>query len=170
MAQVPSATVSTDVIEVEEVVVSSRTPDLIDQIGVSVSVLDEDTMQSLGYPDLASLLDTQPGVTVTMDGGYGKAAAVRIRGEEGYRTRIVLDGINIADPSSPQVSPRIEHLVSSGLDSSRDPARSARTALGRRCRWRDSHVNRRRHCRVGMEGHLEAGQRRFLSGRLSTAS
>jgi len=78
-------------------------------------VIDEDMMRSLAYPDLASLLDTQPGVTVTMDGGYGKAAAVRIRGEEGYRTRIVLDGINIADPSSPQVSPRIEHLVSSGL-------------------------------------------------------
>ena len=115
MAQDATYDTSTDVDEVEEVVVSSRTPDLIDQIGVSVSVLDADTMQSLGYPDLASLLDTQPGVTVTMDGGYGKAAAVRIRGEEGYRTRIVLNGINIADPSSPQVSPRIEHLVSSGL-------------------------------------------------------
>jgi vitamin B12 transporter len=115
IAQDTSSDGSTDAGEVEEVVVSSRTPDLIDQIGVSVSVLDEDMMRSLAYPDLASLLDTQPGVTVTMDGGYGKAAAVRIRGEEGYRTRIVLDGINIADPSSPQVSPRIEHLVSSGL-------------------------------------------------------
>ena len=115
MAQDSSAHTSTDVSEVEEVVVSSRTPELIDQIGVSVSVIDEDMMRSLAYPDLASLLDTQPGVTVTMVGGYGKAAAVRIRGEEGYRTRIVLDGINIADPSSPQVSPRIEHLVSSGL-------------------------------------------------------
>ena len=38
-----------------------------------------------------------------------------LRGEEGYRTRIVLDGINIADPSSPQISPRVEHLLSSGL-------------------------------------------------------
>ena len=115
IAQDSSSSAAADVGEVEEVVVSSRTPDLIDQIGVSVSVIDEDTMRSLAYPDLASLLDTQPGVTVTMDGGYGKAAAVRIRGEEGYRTRIVLDGINIADPSSPQVSPRTEHLVSSGL-------------------------------------------------------
>ena len=95
--------------------VASRTPDLIDQIGVSVTVLDQDAMRAFGYPDLGSLLDTQPGVTVTMDGGYGKAAAVRIRGEEGYRTRIVLDGINIADPSSPQISPRVEHLLSSGL-------------------------------------------------------
>ncbi|GIR69207.1 MAG: hypothetical protein CM15mP74_04580 [Halieaceae bacterium] len=56
-------------------VVASRAPDLIDQVGVSVSVLNRDAMRALGYPDLGSLLDTQPGVTVTMDGGYGKAAA-----------------------------------------------------------------------------------------------
>jgi vitamin B12 transporter len=77
--------------------------------------LDREDILSLGYPDLGSLLDTQPGVTVTMDGGFGKAAAVRIRGEEGFRTRIVLDGINIADPSSPQISPRIEHILGSEL-------------------------------------------------------
>ena len=40
---------------------------------------------------------------------------MRIRGEEGFRTRIVLDGINIADPSSPQISPRIEHILGSEL-------------------------------------------------------
>ena len=40
---------------------------------------------------------------------------MRIRGEEGFRTRVVLDGIDIADPSSPQISPRIEHLLSEGL-------------------------------------------------------
>ena len=82
----------------ETVIVASRVADLSHQVGVSVSVLDRDDILSLGYPDLGSLLDTQPGVTVTMDGGFGKAAAVRIRGEEGFRTRIVLDGINIADP------------------------------------------------------------------------
>jgi vitamin B12 transporter len=99
----------------ETVVVASRTPELLDQLGVSVSVLNSEDIRSFAYPDLASLLDAQPGVTVTMDGGYGKAAAVRIRGEDGFRTRIVLDGINIADPSSPQISPRIEHIVSSSL-------------------------------------------------------
>ena len=99
----------------ETVVVASRVADLSHQVGVSVSVLNRDDIVSFGYPDLGSLLDTQPGVTVTMDGGFGKAAAVRIRGEEGFRTRIVLDGINIADPSSPQISPRIEHILSSEL-------------------------------------------------------
>ena len=99
----------------ETVVVASRVADLSHQVGVSVSVLDREDILSLGYPDLGSLLDTQPGVTVTMDGGFGKATAVRIRGEEGFRTRIVLDGINIADPSSPQISPRIEHILASEL-------------------------------------------------------
>lgn len=99
----------------ETVVVASRTPELLDDLGVSVSILSKEDIRSFGYPDLGSLLDAQPGVTVTMDGGYGKAAAVRIRGEDGFRTRIVLDGINIADPSSPQISPRIEHLLGSSL-------------------------------------------------------
>lgn len=99
----------------ETVIVASRTPELLDQLGVSVSVLNREDIRSYGYPDLGSLLNSQPGVTVTMDGGYGKAAAVRIRGEDGFRTRIVLDGINIADPSSPQISPRIEHILGSSL-------------------------------------------------------
>ena len=52
----------------ETVIVASRVADLTHQVGVSVSVLDRADIVSLGYPDLGSLLDTQPGVTVTMDG------------------------------------------------------------------------------------------------------
>ena len=155
-----------DAIE-ETVVVASRAPDLIDQVGVSVSVLNRDAMQALGYPDLGSLLDTQPGVTVTMDGGYGKAAAVRIRGEEGYRTRIVLDGINIADPSSPQISPRVEHLLSSGL------ARVEILRGPQGLMWGAdaggvilmSTTDAR--SKTGLEGFLEAGGDDFYQGALS---
>ena len=99
----------------ETVIVASRVPTTFDQVGVSVSLLDADDIKLLGYADVATLLDTQPGVAVTEDGGFGKAANVRIRGEEGYRTRILFDGIDIADPSSPQISPRIEHLMTQGL-------------------------------------------------------
>ena len=155
-----------DAIE-ETVVVASRAPDLIDQVGVSVSVLNLDAMRALGYPDLGSLLDTQPGVTVTMDGGYGKAAAVRIRGEEGYRTRIVLDGINIADPSSPQISPRVEHLLSSGL------ARVEILRGPQGLMWGAdaggvilmSTTDER--SKTGLEGFLEAGGDDFYQGALS---
>lgn len=100
----------------ETVIVASRVPTPLNRLGVSVTVTNRQTLELLGYSDVGDFLDLTPGVSVTRDGGPGKAAAVRIRGEEGFRTRIVLDGIDIADPSSPQVSPRIEHLLSEGLE------------------------------------------------------
>ena len=99
----------------ETVVVASRVPTPLNRLGVSVLVTDRESLELLGYSNIGDFLDLQPGVSVTRDGGPGKAAAVRIRGEEGFRTRIILDGIDIADPSSPQVSPRVEHLLSEGL-------------------------------------------------------
>ena len=109
-----AAAADTESIE-ETVIVASRVPTPLSRIGVSVSVTDRETLEVLGYSDIADFLDLQPGVSVTRDGGPGKSASVRIRGEEGFRTRVVLDGIDIADPSSPQISPRIEHLLSEGL-------------------------------------------------------
>ena len=111
----PSFAESTSTALEETVVVASRVATRFDQTGVSVSLIDADDIRLLGYADLATLLDNQPGIAVTENGGYGKAANVRIRGEEGYRTRILFDGIDIADPSSPQISPRIEHLMTQGL-------------------------------------------------------
>ncbi|MGD2008343.1 MAG: TonB-dependent receptor plug domain-containing protein, partial [Cellvibrionales bacterium] len=100
----------------ETVVVASRVPTSLSNQGVSVSVIDRDELELRSYSDIADFLDLLPGVSTTRDGGLGKAAALRIRGEEGFRTRIILDGIDIADPSSPQISPRIEHLMAEGLE------------------------------------------------------
>lgn len=100
----------------ETVVIASRVPTPLSEVGVSVDVLDRELISLLGYRDLSSLLDIQTGISVTRDGGYGKAAAIRMRGEEGYRTRVLLDGIDLSDPSSPQISPRIEHLLTEGIE------------------------------------------------------
>jgi vitamin B12 transporter len=103
--------------EIEEtVIVASRIPVARADTGVSISVVDRLAIETLAYPDVADLLDTQVGVSVSQNGGFGGASSVRIRGEEGFRTRIVLDGIDIADPSSPQISPRFEHLLTAGID------------------------------------------------------
>ena len=99
----------------ETLVVANRVATPANRVALSVSKIDRADIELLGYNDISDLLDLQVGVTVTQDSGMGKAAAVRIRGEEGFRTRIQLDGIDIADPSSPQISPRIEHLLAEGL-------------------------------------------------------
>ncbi|TGD74693.1 TonB-dependent receptor [Mangrovimicrobium sediminis] len=99
----------------EMVVTSSRIPTPLRQVGTSVSVITAEEIQSLGFFSLQDVLRTQPGVAVSNNGGAGKLSTLRIRGEEGYRTRVFLDGIDISDTSSPQYSPRMEQLLSAGV-------------------------------------------------------
>ena len=81
------------------------------QIGTAVSVIDFEDIELRGYTDLADVLRTQAAIGVTNTGGPGKATAVRVRGEEGYRTLLIIDGVKALDPSSPQVSPNFDSLL-----------------------------------------------------------
>ncbi len=99
----------------EIVVTSSRVPTPLRQIGTSVSVVTQVEIERLGYSSLYDVLRTQPGIGVSNQGGPGSITSLRIRGEESYRTRYYLDGIDISDTSSPQNTGRAEHLLSSGI-------------------------------------------------------
>ena len=75
----------------ELVVVANRIPQPIRQIGTSVSVLTEDMLQAHGNFSLANILRLSPAIAVTRNGGMGATSALRIRGEEGFRTLTLLD-------------------------------------------------------------------------------
>ncbi|MFT7289496.1 MAG: vitamin B12 transporter [Halieaceae bacterium] len=111
----PGTTVAANPLE-ELVITSSRVPMPLREVGTSVSVLLKEEILQRGFLSLPDLLRTQTSVAVSNNGGLGKASAVRIRGEEGYRTQVLIDGIDIADTSSPQVGPRMEQLVSAGIE------------------------------------------------------
>ena len=100
----------------EVVITSSRVPTALRDTGTSISVLTKTEIEARGFLSLPELLRTQPAVAASNNGGAGKATSLRIRGEEGYRTMVLLDGIDIADTSSPQVGPRLEHLLSMGIE------------------------------------------------------
>ncbi|MEP5566510.1 MAG: TonB-dependent receptor plug domain-containing protein, partial [Halioglobus sp.] len=100
----------------EIIVVSSRVPMPLREVGTSVSVVSGGEIQFRGFASLYDVLRTQPGVAVTNTGGMGAPATVRIRGEEGYRTRAYVDGIDVSDPSGIQISPNFEHLMSAGVN------------------------------------------------------
>jgi vitamin B12 transporter len=95
----------------EIVVTSSLVPQPRRQIGTAVSVLDGAEIELRGYNDLVSALRTQPGVGVSNSGGPGKPSALRIRGEEHYRTLLVIDGVKAVDAGAPQVAPSFESLL-----------------------------------------------------------
>lgn len=97
------------------VVVSSRTETPLREIGTSVSVMDAAAIDARGFTSLADVLRTLPSVAVSNSGGMGKATSLRIRGEQGFRTLVRIDGVDISDPTGTQSSSQIQHLMSSGI-------------------------------------------------------
>ena len=95
----------------EIIVTSSIIPQSRRQLGTAVSAIDFEDVELRGYTDLADVLRTQAGIGVSNSGGPGKASAVRVRGEEGYRTLLIIDGVKALDPSSTQVSPNFDSLL-----------------------------------------------------------
>ena len=101
----------------ELVITSSRLPTQWSQIATAITTLDSDQIAAYGTTSLVDVLKYQPSVSITRTGGAGKAATVRIRGEEGYRTLVLLDGIPLTDTSGTQHSARLEHLLTQGITS-----------------------------------------------------
>jgi vitamin B12 transporter len=95
----------------EIVVTSSMIPQSRRQLGTAVSVIDFEDIELRGYRDIAEVLRTQAGIGVSNSGGPGKASAVRVRGEDSYRTLLIIDGVKALDPSSTQVSPNFDSLL-----------------------------------------------------------
>jgi vitamin B12 transporter len=95
----------------EIIVTSSLIPTPRRQIGTAVSVLEGAEIELRGYASLAEVLRTQPGIGVSNSGGLGKSTTLRIRGEEGYRTLLMIDGVKAVDPSAPQPGPSFDSLL-----------------------------------------------------------
>lgn len=96
-------------------VVSSRNATPLRQLGTAVSVLEEADINALGFQSLPDVLRTLPSVSVSNNGGIGKISSLSVRGEAGYRTMIRVDGVDISDPTGPQVSAQSTHLLNASV-------------------------------------------------------
>lgn len=100
----------------ETVVVSSRVAMPLRQVGTSVSIVSAEDLELRGFANLANALRYEPSVSVINNGGAGKATSLRVRGELGFRTKLLLDGMELTDTSAPQAFPHFAHLVNSGFE------------------------------------------------------
>jgi vitamin B12 transporter len=101
---------------VEEVIVSAKVPQSTMTLNTSVSILSEERILTYGNQSLQTILQQLPSIHLNNNGGMGKASSLSIRGADSYRTLLLLDGLKLSDSSAPQVSPRFEHLLSSGIE------------------------------------------------------
>ena len=100
----------------ETVIVADRIETTRDSLAVSVNVIDRELISALGSATLPQLLRSQVGISTTQTGGMGAVSGIRVRGQDAFRTRVLIDGIDISDPSSPQIAPRMEHIASGALE------------------------------------------------------
>lgn len=114
-ASASSSSAKDDAIE-ELVVVANRSEVPLRQVGSTVSILTEQELLNHQTSMLVDTLRSVPGVQVSRNGGLGAQTSVRIRGEEAHRTLLLIDGINVSDSSSTQISPRFEDLMSSQIE------------------------------------------------------
>ncbi|MBS26598.1 MAG: TonB-dependent receptor, partial [Gammaproteobacteria bacterium] len=106
---------STDQDVEEIIVVAHRLPVPSSKVASSVSVLTQEDIAEYGNLSIKDILRQTPGVASTSNGGMGATSSLRIRGEEGFRTLILFDGIRLSDPSATQVATPIEHILSDGI-------------------------------------------------------
>ncbi|GAC15417.1 TonB-dependent receptor plug domain-containing protein [Aliiglaciecola lipolytica] len=111
-AQNDTSNEQSDPLNIEKMtVVSSRISLPTNRLTTSVSVLDESDLALHVGLSVAELLRQTPSVGVSNSGGLGKNTVVRIRGEEGFRTKLYIDNVELTDASSPQVAPIFDDVL-----------------------------------------------------------
>ena len=82
------------------VVTAARAEQDARDVGQAVTVVSREELERRQAVNLADLLATTPGVTVSRNGAPGSLTTLRIRGAEGDQTLVVIDGVRVNDPSS----------------------------------------------------------------------
>ena len=89
-----------ETILIDDFVVSpNRTPLAASKIGATVVSADRATIERSGATSVETYLATLPGVSFSRDGGPGQTSTVRLRGLPQQYTKVLIDGIDMSDPS-----------------------------------------------------------------------
>lgn len=87
---------SADSIELNDIVVTAtRTPQPREAVIADLTVIDAAEIQRGGQSTLVELLQRQPGIEITNNGGVGKASGIFMRGTNSGHVVVLIDGIRV---------------------------------------------------------------------------
>ena len=98
------------------VVTANRVPDQPQQVGSSVTVIDREEIERSRAREAVDVLRRVPGLSITQSGGLGSATTLRLRGADSGQVQILLDGVELNDPSSASGDFNFAGLLTSGID------------------------------------------------------
>jgi len=89
-------TYAADHINLDDVVVTaSRTPQPLQSVIADVTVINRDEIERAGQSSLIEILQIQPGIEITSNGGAGKASGIFMRGSNTNHVLVLIDGIRV---------------------------------------------------------------------------
>ena len=97
LAQPPDAATSLDAV----VVTANRLPTALNEVASSTTLVTADDIARKQEPTLPDVLKDVPGLNVVQSGGPGGQASVFMRGTNSNHVKVLVDGIDVGDPSSP---------------------------------------------------------------------
>lgn len=74
------------------------------ETGQAITIIDEERLDQLQAVSITDALETVPGVAIATRGPVGSQTAVFLRGGNGSQTLVLVDGVRINDPSSPNAA------------------------------------------------------------------
>lgn len=90
---------------------ANRTPTDYARVGSTVSVVTEKQIDAQSKTFLQDYLQQVPGVSITRQGTFGGQSTIRIRGFNQDYIKVLVDGMDISDPSLPKTAPQFEQLL-----------------------------------------------------------
>lgn len=90
---------------------ANRTPTDAAKVGSSVSVITEKDIDAQSKTFLQDYLQQVPGVSISTTGGFGQTTTLRMRGFNQNYVKVLVDGMDISDPSGTQTAAAFEHLL-----------------------------------------------------------
>lgn len=90
---------------------ANRTPTDYAKVGSSVSVITEKDIDAQSKTYLQDYLQQVPGVSITSAGGFGQTTTFRLRGFNQNYVKVLVDGMDMSDPSGTQTATAFEHLL-----------------------------------------------------------
>ncbi|WP_162305994.1 TonB-dependent receptor plug domain-containing protein [Oleisolibacter albus] len=83
----------------EIVVTATRRPTPLNQVGSAITVVTAEEIESSQRTQVLDVLARTPGVSISRTGGLGASSAVRIRGSDTGQVKVLIDGVEVNDPS-----------------------------------------------------------------------
>jgi vitamin B12 transporter len=98
------------------VVTATRLPTPASEVASSVTVITHDEIERKQERTLRDILQDVPGLDIVQNGGPGGTTSVFMRGANANGVKVLIDGVDVSDPSSNAGTFNFEHLLTWDID------------------------------------------------------